>query len=101
VLLNYPYPGNIRELENILEHALILCAESTLRRKHLPDYLRQQPQAPGTRSEKAEASGLPERRRILAVLRQHSGNRSLAARSLGMDRSTLWRKMKKYQLNDR
>ena len=46
VLLNYPYPGNIRELENILEHALILCAESTLRRKHLPDYLRQRPRRP-------------------------------------------------------
>ena len=101
VLLNYPYPGNIRELENILAHALILCSESTLRRKHLPDYLRQRPQASGTRSEKAEASGSPERTRILAALRRHEGSRSLAARSLGMDRSTLWRKMRKHQLIDK
>ena len=99
VLLNYPYPGNIRELENILEHALILCSESTLRRKHLPDYLRQRPRATGARSEKTEAAGLSERTRILAELRRHNGSRSLAARSLGMDRSTLWRKLKKYQLN--
>ena len=101
VLLNYTYPGNIREMENILEHALILCSESTLRRKHLPDYLRQRPPAPGARSEKGEASGSSERTRILAELRRHNGNRSLAARSLGMDRSTLWRKMRKYQLNER
>ena len=101
VLLNYPYPGNIREMENILEHALILCSESTLRRKHLPDYLRQQPQASGARAEKVEASGSSDRTRILAALRRHEGNRSLAARALGMDRSTLWRKMRKYQLNER
>jgi PAS domain S-box-containing protein len=101
VLLNYAYPGNIRELENIIEHALILCSESTLRRKHLPDYLRQRPQASSTKSEKAEASGSSERTRILSELRRHNGNRSLAARSLGMDRSTMWRKMRKYQLDDR
>jgi PAS domain S-box-containing protein len=101
VLLNYTYPGNIRELENILEHALILCSENTLRRKHLPDYLRQRPPPSGTRPEKAGAAGSSERTRILAALKRHTGNRSLAARSLGMDRSTLWRKMRKYQLNDR
>jgi transcriptional regulator with PAS, ATPase and Fis domain len=101
VLLNYPYPGNIRELENILEHALILCSESALRRKHLPDYLRQRPQAAGARSGKAEVSDSSERTRIMAELRRHNGSRSLAARSLGMDRSTLWRKLKKYQLNGR
>ncbi|MBI5581509.1 MAG: sigma 54-interacting transcriptional regulator [Deltaproteobacteria bacterium] len=101
VLLNYTYPGNIRELENILEHALILCSENTLRRKHLPDYLRQRPPASGTRPEKVKAAGSSERTRILAALRRSEGSRALAARSLGMDRSTLWRKMRKYQLNDR
>jgi PAS domain S-box-containing protein len=93
VLLNYTYPGNIRELENILEHALILCSENTLRRKHLPDYLRQQPSA-----EKTAPSGSSERARILAALKRHAGNRALAARYLNMDRSTLWRKMKKHQI---
>ena len=100
LLLNYSYPGNIRELENILEHALILCQESTLRRKHLPEYLLQLPPPSRIRAGKVEASGSPERTRILAALRRHNGNRSLAARALGMDRSTLWRKMRKYQLND-
>ncbi|MGE5258640.1 MAG: sigma 54-interacting transcriptional regulator [Hyphomicrobiales bacterium] len=98
VLLNYTYPGNIRELENILEHSLILCQENTLRRKHLPEYLQQRPPASVTRAVKAQASGSPERMRIQAALRRHDGNRSLAARALGMDRSTLWRKMRKYQI---
>jgi PAS domain S-box-containing protein len=98
LLLNYTYPGNIRELENILEHALILCQESVLRRKHLPDYLRQRPSPAGGRPEKAISSDSSERTRILSALRRHSGNRSLAARALGMDRSTLWRKMKKLEL---
>jgi PAS domain S-box-containing protein len=101
LLLNYAYPGNIRELENILEHALILCQESVLRRKHLPDYLRQRPSAAGGRPEKAISSDSSERTRILSALRRHSGNRSLAALTLGMDRSTLWRKMKKYHLIDK
>jgi transcriptional regulator with PAS, ATPase and Fis domain len=98
VLLNYTYPGNIRELENILEHALILCQESVLRRKHLPDYLRQRPTAAAGGRERSEISGSSERTRILAALRRHNGNRSRTARFLGMDRSTLWRKIKKLQV---
>jgi PAS domain S-box-containing protein len=100
LLLNYSYPGNIRELENILEHALVLCQERVLRRKHLPDYLRQRPTAARGRPEKAPpVPASPERSRILAALRRHNGSRSLAAHALGMDRSTLWRKMRKYHLD--
>jgi transcriptional regulator of acetoin/glycerol metabolism len=56
---------------------------------------------PAARLGKPETSGASERRRIMTELRRHNGNRSLAARSLGMDRSTLWRKLKKYQLTER
>jgi transcriptional regulator of acetoin/glycerol metabolism len=98
MLLNYAYPGNIRELENILEHALILCQESVLRRKHLPDYLRQRPAPAGAGRERGEISVSSERTRILAALRRHNGNRSQAARALGMDRSTLWRKIKRLRV---
>jgi PAS domain S-box-containing protein len=100
LLLNYSYPGNIRELENILEHALILCQESVLRRKHLPDYLRRRPPTTAGKPEKERVPDSSECSRILAALRRHGGNRSLAARDLGMDRSTLWRKMKKNKLLD-
>jgi PAS domain S-box-containing protein len=100
ILLNYAYPGNIREMENILEHALILCQEGILRRKHLPDYLRKQPAPDSSRPEKASPTGSYERGRILSALRQHDGNRTRAAHALGMDRSTLWRKMRKYQFEE-
>jgi PAS domain S-box-containing protein len=98
VLLNYPYPGNIRELENILEHALILCQENTLRRKHLPDYLRRPRADAGRAAGIPEKTRLPERARILAALQRCAWNRGQAAAFLNMDRTTLWRKMKRYQL---
>ena len=101
VLLNYPYPGNIRELENILEHALILCSESTLRRKHLPDYLRQRP--PGVRHSAGEDRGV-------GFIRTHaypsgapaSQRQPFPGRPVpGHGPQHVVAKMKKYQLNDR
>ena len=98
ILLNYDYPGNVRELENILEHALIICREAVIHPDHLPDYVRQ------TKPVNEElpapivpaASPSPEQQRILAALEKTGGHRSKAARELGMERTTLWRKMKKY-----
>jgi PAS domain S-box-containing protein len=100
VLLNYHYPGNIRELENILEHALILCRENTIRPEHLPEYLRYE--SPIRQSENPESmmdANNPEtreRNEIQSMLDQYRGMRSETARALGMNRTTLWRKMKKY-----
>jgi len=98
ILLNYDYPGNVRELENILEHALIICREAMVQPDHLPDYVRQVQQtaaASKTLAGEAESPSL-EHRRILAALEKCSGHRCNAARELGMERTTLWRKMKKY-----
>lgn len=98
ILLNYDYPGNVRELENILEHALIICREAVIHPDHLPDYLRQRKAA----KQKPPAqivpptSPIPEHQRILEVLEKTGGHRIKAARELGMERTTLWRKMKKY-----
>jgi PAS domain S-box-containing protein len=103
ILLNYTYAGNVRELENILEHALITCQQDTLEERHLPDYLI----SPKT----AYRAGLPEEQKrlptsdnlecneILAALNQHNWHRVRTARALGMDRTTLWRKMKKFGLS--
>ncbi len=98
LLLNYGYPGNIRELENILEHALILCPEGVLRRRHLPEYLlaRKFPLPAGTPAERRGEEA--ERKRILAALRRCGGNKARAARLLGMDRTTLWRKLKRFAI---
>ena len=100
ILLNYDYPGNVRELENILEHALIICREAVIHPDHLPDYVRQtktvSDASPATIV--PAAAPAPELRRILAALEKTGGHRRKAARELGMERTTLWRKMKKYQI---
>jgi PAS domain S-box-containing protein len=101
ILLNYDYPGNVRELENILEHALIISQCDTIQTDHLPDYL--QPAAADSVQRPAPAVGPParverERERILLALNACNWHRGKAARALGMDRTTLWRKMRRLGL---
>ena len=104
-LLNYNYPGNVRELENILEHALIVSQEHTIQTNHLPEYLQQRyvqrNSLPDDIERYTATSDSGERDKILAMLRHHNWHRVKTARSLGMDRTTLWRKMKKYRLEPR
>ena len=104
VLLNYKYPGNVRELENILEHALIICQEDTIQLAHLPEYLQARPAAREAKSfvsaEPDFPSENPELAELVAALQQFSWHRQKTARALGVDRTTLWRKMKKYGLLD-
>jgi PAS domain S-box-containing protein len=102
ILLNYDYPGNVRELENILEHALIICQGNYIQQKHLPEYLQSRPVTRGTMVPEAmPQQDLPvrlEREKIITMLRQHNWHRSKTAWALGVDRTTLWRKMKKYSI---
>ncbi|HVP78168.1 MAG TPA: sigma 54-interacting transcriptional regulator [Thermodesulfobacteriota bacterium] len=100
VLLNYDYPGNIRELENILEHAFIICQGTTIEKKHLPPaplkYVRHEPVGRPVaviRQEEVE-----EKDRLLAMLRKYQWNRGHTAKALNIERTTLWRKMRKYNL---
>ncbi len=100
LLLNHDYPGNVRELENILEHALIICQDGVIDRHHLPVALLKQAERQG----RPAAADLPagerrERAEIIDALERHRWNRSRTAQSLEMDRSTLWRKMKKYHID--
>ncbi|WP_319256347.1 helix-turn-helix domain-containing protein [Desulfosarcina sp.] len=102
ILLNYNYPGNVRELENILEHALIICREAMIQPEHLPDYVRQDQQSCATTDPAATLAGSNNRepQRILAALKKTGGHRGKAARELKMERTTLWRKMKKYGIGN-
>jgi transcriptional regulator with PAS, ATPase and Fis domain len=102
VLLNYDYPGNIRELENILEHALIVCRANIIERSHLP--LKFQPA--GTSPIPAEANRtieseieLSQKSLILETLQKHNWNKGKTAAALNINRTTLWRKMKKFGLH--
>ncbi|MFZ7124581.1 MAG: sigma 54-interacting transcriptional regulator [Desulfobacterales bacterium] len=99
ILLNHDYPGNVRELENILEHALILSKGTEIDRNHLPIALQQAAVTPCGEGPGEPGSYDPrdaEKRRIESALRRHNGHKGRTAAMLEMDRTTLWRKMKRY-----
>jgi PAS domain S-box-containing protein len=101
VLMNYDYPGNVRELENIIEHACVLCPVGPILLDYLPQYILDS--APSSDEAKSGApqpeSGLSmeemEISLIKFALQKSKGNRAKAARELGIHKTTLYRKMKK------
>jgi PAS domain S-box-containing protein len=95
-LLNYHYPGNVRELENILEHACLLCQGDVVQAEHLPWSLRGEWPPPEAA---AAHPGGEERQRLVAALESQGWNRTRAAQSLGIDRTTLWRRMKRHGIS--
>ncbi|UCG12444.1 MAG: sigma 54-interacting transcriptional regulator [Deltaproteobacteria bacterium] len=102
-LLNYEFPGNVRELENVIEHATILTKGIEIQPRHLPSYLTRrdkEPRGPADLRDKEDLAVLDniERDLIIRVLEHHSGSTAAAAKELGIHRSTLWRKMKRYGL---
>jgi len=123
-LLHYDYPGNVRELRNIVEHAVHICQDECIGIEHLPSYILSAattasddhshyfsgaPELPPTIERESGAVGAAssgnllswtaiEKSRILEALANSGGNRSEAAERLGWSRSTLWRKIKHHGL---
>lgn len=97
VFRDYPFPGNVRELENAIERAVIVCEGSELNKAHLPRRFKDARSE--ARPDKKELLTLAqvEERHIRKVLEATGGNKSEAARILGINRASLWRKLK--QLN--
>jgi len=92
LLLDYPWPGNVRELSNAVEHGAICAQHGVIEPEDLPFDIRGgAPPPPPPHAEDSER----ERRAILDAVAQAHGNRTLAARILGVDRSTLWRRMRR------
>ncbi len=101
--LSYKWPGNIRELRNALEHAVIFSDSSEIDVRHLPNYLANaQPQPLLDKEEHASFSVMEktEMEQIRNLLIHSKWNISAVAKELKMARSTLYRKLKKYQLRD-
>ncbi len=92
-LMEYEYPGNVRELENIIEQAFVLCRDRIIELHHLPAELR--PIGPAKYAGPGPMSlQSMEKLLISEALRRHKGNRTKAALQLGINPSTLYRKMK-------
>ncbi len=90
-LNSYPYPGNVRELENIIERAVTLCRGNIITARELPAELK-------THSEPNNLKALEQQEKALVeiAVKRNVGNLDKAAEELGIGRTTLWRKMKRY-----
>ncbi|MFH2012404.1 MAG: sigma 54-interacting transcriptional regulator [Pseudomonadota bacterium] len=121
IMLNYTYPGNVRELRNIVEFAVNLCQEEVIKPEHLPSYLHESMTVGVPMSDKiantSSNTSTPtlyreylcktdsnfdwdkiEQQMIIEALAQSRGNRTESAKLLGWGRATFYRKLKKYKL---
>jgi PAS domain S-box-containing protein len=97
-LLAYDYPGNVRELENIIEHCFVLCQGEVIEKKHLPASV-----CPSSSMDKIMTSEITtlkqmEQLLITEALRRNKGNQTATAKELGINKSTLFRKLKAYDI---
>lgn len=101
LLLDYSFPGNIRELENILEHAFILCRTNQIELINLPKDVRYFDPRDFSENQLSVGRNLQETELelISQTLKKFQGHRGRTAHALGIDKSTLWRKMKRYGIN--
>jgi DNA-binding NtrC family response regulator len=95
----YEWPGNVRELQNALEHATVFARGPLLEPQHLPDRITRQKKEPlvAERSQPNPTLDLIERSYIMFVLQAEGGNKTRAAEVLGIDPSTLYRKLSRYE----
>jgi DNA-binding NtrC family response regulator len=95
----YEWPGNVRELQNALEHATVLTKGSLIEPQHLPERITRQKKEPlvAERAQPNPQLDLIERAYIMFVLQSEGGNKTRAAEALGIDPSTLYRKLSRYE----
>jgi DNA-binding NtrC family response regulator len=103
----YSWPGNVRELENCIERAVVLCRNAYVEPDDLPPIVvkgasaaPQEAPPSGDHLPLKQAMKSPEKQLIASALRSNGGNRQATAAQLGINRTTLYKKMKRYGLMD-
>jgi DNA-binding NtrC family response regulator len=103
LLVAYDWPGNVRELENALERAAVVVPGQKIRSEDLPDRVRETPAPKLVRNDEQARNPtmeMIEQAYILWVLQAEGGNKTRAAEVLGIDPSTLYRKLNRYGIGD-
>jgi len=103
LMAEYDWPGNVRELENVIQRAVVLCRGELIQPEDLPPKIARQEEpilSDGQILPLKEARKKWERRLILDALRETGGNRKVTAERLGINRTTLYNKMREYGISD-
>jgi DNA-binding NtrC family response regulator len=95
-MMLYDWPGNIRELENAVEHAFVLCKEELIRLQHLPEKLL--PKINSTITTTGKTLREIEKKSILQALQRNNWKKMVTARELGIDKNTLRRKIIRHEI---
>ena len=98
-LLNYSWPGNVRELRNTIEYASVLCPGGWIGNEHLPPKISMNSNLPSSNPRSSTVSWKEERDKLIHTLRRFRGNQSETARALGVSRVTIWKRIKKYDID--
>jgi len=98
-LMAYPWPGNVRQLENVIQRAYALGLKDKLKIVDLPDEFRKEPQEKGSAVRDLNLKRI-EKKTILEALTEAAGNKAMAAKLLGVNTTTVYRKMAKYNIAD-
>ena len=98
-LLSYSWPGNVRELRNAIEYAFVLCSGNWINKEHLPPKITSNNKIRLVNQHRSAVSWKEGRKKMIDTLRQVGGNQSEAARTLGVSRVTVWKRIKKYGID--
>lgn len=95
MMMNYPWPGNVRELENAVEHGIICAVNKQVTAESLPQDIYRFFRNDTAAQAKSQDDEIIQNHQIQRALEKANGNKSDAAKLLGIDRTTLWRRMQR------
>ncbi len=99
LMMKHAWPGNVRELENVIERAVILSKDTVIKPEYLPQIVRKEPEGDHRVFIPDRSLEEMEKQCIYGVLRENNWNKSKSSRILGIERMTLYHKIKKYNLD--